>query len=70
MAKDHGSSIKDDKQYEGLAEEGHEQAKGGFDRQRARLVEERRKEERQGTRWIEVAEASGRPRGRQEVELT
>ncbi len=24
MAKDHGSSVKDDKQYEGLAQEGNE----------------------------------------------
>ena len=31
MAKDHGPSVKDDKQYEGLREEGHEQVQGGRD---------------------------------------
>ena len=34
MAKDHGPSIKDDKQYEGLQEEGYEQGTCGANRQR------------------------------------
>ena len=33
MAKDHGSSVKDDKQYEGASEEGHEQVAYGADRE-------------------------------------
>ena len=36
MAKDHGSSVKNDKQYEGW-QEGHEQEPGGGDRQLRRL---------------------------------
>ena len=35
MAKDHGASVKDDKQYEGLRKKGIEQAAGGVDRQLA-----------------------------------
>jgi hypothetical protein len=62
--------LEEDQELQLVIDLGHEQAKGGFDRQRAQLVEEGRKEERQGTRWIEVAEACSWPGGRQEIELT
>jgi hypothetical protein len=68
MAKDHGPSVKNDKQYEGLREEGHEQAAGCVDSQLSRLIEPRR-EERQGQRRQQVAEARRRSRGRPQVEL-
>jgi hypothetical protein len=45
MAKDHGSSVKDDKQYEGLRKKGQEQVACRGDRQLVRLVEPGRQEQ-------------------------
>jgi hypothetical protein len=48
MAKDHGPSVKNDKQYEGLRKEGDEQGTGRQDRQRLELFEEGRGKQRRG----------------------
>ena len=42
MAKDHGPSIKDDKQYEGLRKKGMSKSRAAADRERSRLVEQGR----------------------------
>lgn len=42
MAKDHGSSVKDDKQYEGPSQEGDEQGARRQDRQHQERLEEGR----------------------------
>ena len=41
MAKDHGSSVKNDKQYEGLRKKGMSKSRGGHLKQ-PRLLEPRR----------------------------
>ncbi|MDT5237269.1 MAG: hypothetical protein QOF47_3256 [Mycobacterium sp.] len=78
MAKDHGPSVKDDKQYEGLRKKGHEQVAGRGDRQLARRGESGRQElgqqpkpsqQRLRQRRESVSEEGRRPQGRQEVEL-
>ena len=46
MAKDHGPSVKDDKQYEGLRKKGMSKSQGGRDLELARLVEQGRREQR------------------------
>ncbi len=43
MAKDHGPSVKNDKQYEGL-QKGHEQGTRREDRQQPRILQARRQE--------------------------
>ena len=50
VAKDHGPSVKNDKQYEGLREEGDEQEPRGGDRQLRGLLEPRRQEVRLAAR--------------------
>jgi hypothetical protein len=70
MAKDHGSSVKNDKQYEGLRKKGMSKQRAGSIANSPQLVEQGRQEERQGERGLEVAEASGGAGGRQEVELS
>jgi hypothetical protein len=49
MAKDHGSSVKNDKQYEGLRKKGMSKQRAGLDRQLLG-IEEGRPKERQGQR--------------------
>ena len=67
MAKDHGPSVKDDKQYEGLRKKGMSKQRAASIAELTQRLEQGRQEERQGQRRLQVAEASGRPRGRQEV---
>jgi hypothetical protein len=50
MAKDHGPSIQDDKQYEGLRKKGIEQVPRGGDRQHTRRLGEGRQEVELGRR--------------------
>jgi hypothetical protein len=52
MGKDHGPSVKNDKQYEGPAQERNEQVAGGEDRQHAGRLEEGRQE---GGKTVELA---------------
>ena len=42
VAKDHGPSVKNDKQYEGLREKGYRQVPGSSDLQLARRLQQRR----------------------------
>ena len=44
MAKDHGPSVKDDKQYEGLRKKGMSKSRGRCHRQYARGLQEGRQE--------------------------
>jgi hypothetical protein len=72
MAKDDGSSVKHDTQYEGLRKKGMSKPRGG-DRQLRGLVEPRRQAVRLGLQEHEQrepgrhdpAEEGGRPQGRQ-----
>jgi hypothetical protein len=46
MAKDHGSSVKNDKQYEGLRKKGMSKQRAGSIANSPQLVEQGRQEER------------------------
>ncbi len=66
MAKDHGSSVKDDKQYEGLR-------KKGMSKERAAKIGNSSGSFQEGwgkkRRRLEVPKAESRPQRRQEIEL-
>ena len=69
MAKDHGSSVKDDKQYEGLRKKGMSKQRAAFDRKLTeRFNKQGWQEERQGRRRHEVPEARRGARRRKEVQ--
>ena len=69
MAKDPRFKRQERQAVRGPAQEGHEQAACGLDRQLAQCFEQGRKEKRERQWRLEVTEARRRPRGRQEVEL-
>ena len=69
MAKNHGNSVKNDKQYEGLRKKGMSKQRAASIANSRGLLQPRREEERQGQRRQQVAEARRRTRGRQEVGL-
>ena len=70
MAKDHGPSVKDDKQYEGLRKKGMSKQRAASIANSPDASSKGGEEERQGKRRVEIPEARRRPRGRQEVELS
>ena len=69
MAKDHGSSVKDDKQYEGLRKKGMSKQRAASIANSSERLEQGWEEERQGERRQQVAKARRGSRGRQEVQL-
>ena len=76
MAKDHGSSVKDDKQYEGLRKKGMSKSRAAKIANTPNASKKGGKSSGGGSgggrrrrRRLEVAEGLGRPQGRQEVEL-
>ena len=68
MAKDHGSSVKDDKQYEGLRKKGMSKQRAASIANSPNASSKGGEEERQGKRRLQVPEAGGRSRGREEVQ--
>ena len=68
MAKDHGPSVKNDKQYEGLRKKGMSKQRAASIANSPNASSKGGKKSGKGRR-LEVPEAGGRPGGRQEVEL-
>jgi len=77
MAKDHGSSVKNDKQYEGLRKKGMSKSRAGRNLEQRGLVQPGREElgqqpepeEQRQWEWRQHGpEKGGRPQGRQEVQ--
>jgi hypothetical protein len=77
MTKDHGSSVKNDKQYEGLRKKGMSKGRAAAIANPARVIEPRRQEVAfrwsfnhfQQSRRNQGPESRGRAQGRQKVQL-
>ncbi len=77
MAKGHGPSVKDDKQYEGLRKKGMSKSRaaaisnspGSSSRGGKSGSSRQQPQQRQRQRWQPGTEEGRRPQGRQEVEL-
>ena len=67
MAKDHGPSVKDDKQYEGLRKKGMSKQRAASIANSPNASSKGGKKSGKGSGGIEVPEARRGPRGREEV---